>query len=46
MRFEDYFEREASGGADAPRHEWFDGVVYAMSRGAPEHGRLTSSVTR
>lgn len=45
VAFEDYFEREASCGADAPRHEWFDGVVYAMSRGTPEHGRLTSSVT-
>jgi Uma2 family endonuclease len=45
VAFEDYFEREAACGADAPRHEWFDGVVYAMSRGTPEHGRLTSSVT-
>jgi Uma2 family endonuclease len=45
VTFEDYFEREASSDADAPRHEWFDGVVYAMSRGTPEHGRLTSSVT-
>lgn len=27
------------------RHEWVDGVVYAMSRGSPEHGRLTSRVT-
>lgn len=45
VKFEDYFEREASSGVDAPRHEWFDGVVYAMSRGTPEHGRLTSSVT-
>jgi Uma2 family endonuclease len=45
VAFEDYFEREASCDPDAPRHEWFDGVVYAMSRGTPEHGRLTSSVT-
>jgi Uma2 family endonuclease len=45
VTFEDYFDREVSCGADAPRHEWFDGVVYAMSRGTPEHGRLTSSVT-
>ena len=44
-RFEDYFEREVSCDADAPRHEWFDGVIYAMSRGTPEHGRLTSSIT-
>src|SRR3954467_10922350 len=27
VKFEDYFEREASESADAPRHEWFDGVV-------------------
>lgn len=26
------------------RHEWVDGVVYAMSRGSPEHGRLTNRV--
>lgn len=24
------------------RHEWVDGVVYAMSRGTPEHGRLVA----
>jgi Uma2 family endonuclease len=45
VKFEDYFEREASSGVDVPRHEWFDGVVYGMSRGTPEHGRLTASVT-
>jgi Uma2 family endonuclease len=27
------------------RHEWVDGVVYAMSRGSPEHGRLTNRIT-
>jgi hypothetical protein len=27
------------------RHEWVDGLVYAMSRGSPEHGRLTNRVT-
>lgn len=26
------------------RHEWVDGAVYAMSRGSPEHGRLTGRV--
>jgi Uma2 family endonuclease len=26
------------------RHEWVNGAVYAMSRGSPEHGRLTSRV--
>lgn len=31
--------------AEAPKYEWFDGVVCAMSRGTPEHGRLTSRAT-
>lgn len=26
------------------RHEWVDGVVYAMSHGSPGHGRLTGRV--
>ncbi len=26
------------------RHEWVDGAVYAMSRGSPEHARLTNRV--
>ena len=30
--------------ASEDRHEWVDGVVYAMSRGSPEHGRLTNRV--
>jgi Uma2 family endonuclease len=42
---EDYFEAEVEAAAEAPKHEWFDGVVYAMSRGTPEHGRLTSRAT-
>lgn len=45
VSFEDYFEAEVTCAEDAPRHEWFDGVIYAMSRGTPEHGRLTSRVT-
>lgn len=45
MRFEDYFEAEVACAEDAPKHEWVDGVVYAMSRGTPEHGRLTANVT-
>lgn len=28
------------------KHEWCDGVVYAMSRGTPEHGRLTMRIAR
>ncbi len=27
------------------RHEWVDGIIYAMSRGSPEHGRLAGRVT-
>ena len=30
--------------ASDDRHEWVDGAVYAMSRGSPEHGRLTGRV--
>jgi Uma2 family endonuclease len=45
VSFEDYFEAEVTCPEDAPRHEWFDGVIYAMSRGTPEHGRLTSRAT-
>jgi len=36
-----YFEAESSA---EERHEWIDGVVYAMSRGTPEHGRLVSAI--
>src|SRR5207247_54463 len=45
VKFEDYFEAETSATSDTPKHEWSDGVVYAMSRGTPEHGRLTSGAT-
>ena len=31
--------------ASDEKREWVDGVVYAMCRGTPEHGRLTSRVT-
>ena len=27
------------------RHEWLDGIVYDMSRGTIEHGRLTSAIS-
>lgn len=40
--FEDYLELEAK--QDSVKHEWCDGVVYAMSRGTPEHGRLTAAM--
>lgn len=41
--FEDYLVGEA---ASDVRHEWCDGVVYAMSRGTPEHARLTMRIAR
>ena len=41
--FEDYLVAEAASEA---KHEWCDGVVYAMSRGTPEHGRLTMRIAR
>lgn len=42
--FEDYLVREAA--SDDVKHEWCDGVVYAMSRGTPEHARLTMRIAR
>lgn len=30
--------------ASDERHEWVNGVVYAMSRGTPEHARLTNRI--
>ena len=41
--FEDYLAAEA---ASEVKHEWCDGVVYAMSRGTPEHARLTMRIAR
>ena len=38
----DAFLRSESAAED--RHEWVDGVVYAMSRDSPEHARLTNRV--
>lgn len=42
ISFEEYLEREAA--SSDLKHEWCDGVVYAMSRGTPEHGRLTAAM--
>lgn len=39
-----YHEFLAQEAQSEDRHEWVDGVVYAMTRGTPEHGRLTSRV--
>ncbi len=41
--FEDYLVGESTGDV---KHEWCDGVVYAMSRGTPEHARLTMRIAR
>lgn len=43
VSFEDYFFGEETSDI---RHEWHDGVVYAMSRGTPRHGRLVGQVGR
>lgn len=34
----------AAEGTSDTKHEWLDGVVYAMSRGTPEHGRLSAAI--
>lgn len=39
----DYLDRERDGDG---KHEWFDGAVYAMSRGTPEHARLSARIVR
>jgi Uma2 family endonuclease len=39
----DVFLRSEASSDD--RREWVDGVVYAMSRGSPEHSRLAGRVT-
>ena len=41
VRFEEYLADEQTSDT---KHEWVDGVVYAMSRGTPEHGRLTAAI--
>lgn len=42
VSYEDYLVGEETG---EEKHEWLEGIVYAMSRGTPEHGRLTANVT-
>lgn len=42
MSYEAYLELESKS-ADV-KHEWCDGVVYAMSRGTPEHARLAMRI--
>jgi Uma2 family endonuclease len=45
VSFENYGESEFNAQSDVAKHEWASGVVYAMSRGTPEHGKLTSRIT-
>src|SRR4051812_48214561 len=39
VTFADYLEVEQSSDV---KHEWFNGAIYAMSRGTPEHARLSA----
>jgi Uma2 family endonuclease len=41
--FDEYLALEA---ASDVKHEWINGLVYAMSRGTPEHGRLSAAIIR
>jgi Uma2 family endonuclease len=41
--FAEYLELESKSD---DKHEWINGHVYAMSRGTPEHGRLTAAIVR
>lgn len=42
VTFEDFVVSERDS---ASKHEWIDGVVYAMAGGSVEHGRLATNVT-
>lgn len=41
--YDEYLALEASSEV---KHEWIHGLVYAMSRGTPEHGRLSAAMVR
>ena len=41
VSFEAFLEAEEKSDT---RHEWLDGVVYDMSRGTPEHARLSAAI--
>lgn len=41
--FDEYLVLESSGEI---KHEWINGLIYAMSRGTPEHGRLSAAMVR
>jgi Uma2 family endonuclease len=40
--FEDYLALEETG---STRHEYFDGAIYAMAGGTPEHAAMAAAVT-
>ena len=42
-RFDEYLILEGTGDV---KHEWINGLIVGMSRGTPEHGRLTASIVR
>lgn len=41
--FDEYLALEATSDI---KHEWINGLIYAMSRGTPEHGRLSAAIVR
>lgn len=41
VSFEAFLEAEEKS---VTRHEWHDGVIYDMSRGTPEHARLSAAI--
>ena len=43
VMFADYLVAEHQSDV---KHEWFNGAVYAMSRGTPEHARLSARIVR
>jgi Uma2 family endonuclease len=46
LRFTPYDEYLALEASSDEKHEWISGLVYAMSRGTPEHGRLSAAMVR
>ena len=42
VSYEDYLAAEETSEL---KHEWLDGMIFAMSRGTPEHARLSANVT-
>lgn len=41
--YDEYLAMESEG---EEKHDWINGLVYAMSRGTPEHGRLSAAIVR